>query len=64
VAPDQHNSLFESPEEGREIVFNGSRAVHLWNHLLEGEPGFDKNNRFAKDSPYEQLCTRYLNGDG
>ncbi|HEV7715772.1 MAG TPA: glycosyltransferase, partial [Steroidobacteraceae bacterium] len=28
VSPEQHNSLFASPKEGQQIVFNGSRAVH------------------------------------
>jgi len=64
VPPDQHGVLFQSPREGGAVDVTRSRAVHLWNTLLESEPGFDKNARFAEDSPYEQLCRRYLrNGD-
>jgi hypothetical protein len=34
-----------------------SRAVHLWNNMLAG---VDKDSRFPPDSPYEDLCRRYL----
>jgi hypothetical protein len=64
VSPTHFRQLFESPPEGNAVVFNASRAVHLWNHLLEERPGFDKNSRFPSDSPFEQLCGRYLNGEG
>jgi len=36
-----------------------SRAVHLWNNMAARSPGFDKNARFAADSPFEVLCARY-----
>ncbi len=63
VSPPHHSRLFESPTDGNAIEFNGSRAVHLWNHLLGELPGFDKNKVFPPDSPFERLWERYLNGD-
>jgi Alpha 1,4-glycosyltransferase conserved region/Glycosyltransferase sugar-binding region containing DXD motif len=63
VSPGNYRRLFETPANGSAIEFNGSRAVHLWNHLLEGQAGFDKNTRFAAESPFERLCARYLNGE-
>ena len=60
VAHQSHRALFESQERGGGVELNGSRAVHLWNQLLKGRPGFDKNARFPATSPFEQLCARYL----
>ncbi len=37
-----------------------SRAVHLWQQMMRSEPGFDKDARFPADSPFEELCRRYL----
>ena len=56
VAPDDHEDLFRRSA----LKLNGSRAVHLWNNLLQKTVGFDKNARFDADSPFEQLCRRYL----
>jgi Alpha 1,4-glycosyltransferase conserved region/Glycosyltransferase sugar-binding region containing DXD motif len=37
-----------------------SRAVHLWQEMMQHAPGFDKDGRFPPDSPFEVLCRRYL----
>ena len=37
-----------------------SRTVHLWQQMMKTGSGFDKNARFAQDSPFEELCRRYL----
>jgi alpha 1,4-glycosyltransferase len=37
-----------------------SRAVHLWQQMMQSAPGFDKNARFPADSPFEVLWRRYL----
>jgi hypothetical protein len=59
VSPLNFRRLFQSGA-GRPLEFQSSRAVHLWNHLLEERAGFDKNGRFPLDSPFELLCARYL----
>ncbi|HSY08578.1 MAG TPA: hypothetical protein VK820_08610 [Steroidobacteraceae bacterium] len=41
-----------------------SRAVHLWQQMMQSTPGFDKNAPFPEDSPFEALCRRYLKSDG
>lgn len=64
VAPDRYLELYESPRNGSPVNFYESRAVHLWNHLLEGSHTFDKASRFPADSPFEVLCDRYLTDDG
>ncbi|MEP7242275.1 MAG: glycosyltransferase [Gammaproteobacteria bacterium] len=64
VSPAGFWRLFESPVEGKPLDFNGSRAVHLWNHLLEERPGHNKNSRFPADSPFERLCGQYLGAEG
>lgn len=50
--------LFTSPPPGRRVDFGESRAVHLWNNLLERRG--EKDARFDADSPFERLCARYL----
>jgi hypothetical protein len=60
VRYEENRVLFESPSAGEEPTFNGSRAVHLWNQLIEGP---DKNGRFPPDSPFERLWARYLGED-
>jgi len=37
-----------------------SRTVHLWQQMMQVSAGFDKNARFPADSPFEELCRRYL----
>ena len=51
--------LFESPGPAGNIRLDDSRAVHLWNNLIEQQPGASKNARFPRDSLFEQLCARY-----
>lgn len=51
--------LFQSPAPGQELDFGESRAVHLWNNLLERQQGGAKDACFPADSPFEQLYTRY-----
>ncbi len=60
VPYEDHRLLFESPRGGGATAFNGSRAVHLWNQLVEDGRTLDKNARFPADSPFEQLCARYV----
>jgi len=60
VAPGQYRELFEKPAAGMTASLQNSRAVHLWNHLFVESGQFDKNSRFAPESPFEVLCARYL----
>ena len=57
VAYEESRRLFESAPAGGSSTFNGSRAVHLWNQLIDGA---DKNSRFPPDSPFERLWARYV----
>src|SRR5262249_39979268 len=57
---EDHRVLFESPEPGADVSFNGSRAVHLWNQLIEAGQVLDKRARFPMDSPFEQWWGRYV----
>jgi hypothetical protein len=49
--------LFESPRAQESVRLDDSRAVHLWNNLLEAD---SKRARFPEDSPFEQLWARYV----
>jgi hypothetical protein len=60
VAFEDCHLMFSSPADGHELEFGDSRAVHLWNQVLNGRHGLDKNARFAPDSPFERLWERYL----
>jgi hypothetical protein len=51
--------MFESARE-QSPWSDDSRAVHLWQQMMRGKSGFDKNARFSADSPFEMLCRRYL----
>jgi hypothetical protein len=52
--------LFESRRDA-ELAWNSeSRALHLWQEMMQRTPGFDKDGRFPADSPFEVLCGRYL----
>jgi hypothetical protein len=53
-------TLFESAPGGALSWGAECRAVHLWNNMAAQSPGFDKDARFAADSPFERLCARYL----
>jgi len=58
--PAQHwRTLFEPAPDGALPWGAESRAVHLWNNMAARSPGFDKDARFAADSPFEVLCARY-----
>ena len=57
---EDHRVLFESPRDGGAATFNGSRAVHLWNQLIEDRRALEKNARFPADSPFEKLWARYV----
>jgi alpha 1,4-glycosyltransferase/glycosyl transferase-like sugar-binding protein len=59
VPHERFRVLFESPGTSGGVQLEGSRAVHLWNNMLE-HGAMRKNARFAADSPFEQLCARYL----
>jgi hypothetical protein len=61
IGYEESRRLFESPPPGAPANFNGSRAVHLWNQLLDGA---DKNARFPQDSPFERLWARYFEASG
>jgi Glycosyltransferase sugar-binding region containing DXD motif len=51
--------LFADPLDGRPTEFGESRAVHLWNQVLKGRDGLDKNARFSANSAFERLWARY-----
>jgi hypothetical protein len=53
-------ALFESPAANGDIRLTDSRAVHLWNNLIEREGAAHKQSRFPPDSPFEQLWARYV----
>jgi hypothetical protein len=57
VSFEDNGKLFVSAPHGELPTFEGSRAVHLWNQLIEG---VDKNSRFPEDSPFERLYARFL----
>jgi hypothetical protein len=60
VAFADYRILFESPIRGRGLAFANSRAVHFWNRTIEKEGTLNKSGRFAADSPFEQLWSRYV----
>jgi hypothetical protein len=52
--------MFESARAAEPPWTAQSRTVHLWQQMMRSEPGFDKDARFPADSPFEELCRRYL----
>jgi hypothetical protein len=60
VSHQNYRALFESPGAGTALDFAASRAVHLWNHMLEVQQQADKSARFPADSPFERLYSRYM----
>lgn len=59
----QYRVLFESPPEDSRLAFGNSRAVHFWNRTIEQDGAVSKDARFAADSPFEQLWSRYMDVD-
>ena len=57
-------TLFESRRGAALPWTPESRALHLWQEMMKRAPDFDKDGRFAADSPFEELCRRYLKSDG
>lgn len=57
------HSLFEGGS-GACPPFEQSSTVHFYNNQMRNRPGFDKRGRFPADSPFERLCSLYLNNDG
>jgi hypothetical protein len=55
--------IFTSASGDLSALLGQSRALHLWNEMMRREPGFDKNARFPANSPFEQLCSRFLGDD-
>jgi Alpha 1,4-glycosyltransferase conserved region len=55
--------LFTSNPDQEALWSSESRAVHLWQQMMKTVPGFDKDARFAQDSPFEALCRRYLQNE-
>lgn len=51
--------LFEPTRGGLLPWGDESRAVHLWNNMAAQAAHFNKNARFAAESPFERLCERY-----
>ena len=64
VPCDEWHKLYESSAQSGFVLPQDSRAVHLWNGMAGRRQAFDKNGRFPADSPYEQLCRRYLDSEG
>jgi hypothetical protein len=60
VPYENFSALFASPGLNGEIRLDGSRAVHLWNNLLQQDGPAGKNARFAADSPFERLWAQYV----
>ncbi len=56
VTYENHRVLFESGP----LAWDGSRAVHFWNQIMEDGQDVDRNARFPADSPFEQLWARYM----
>jgi hypothetical protein len=52
--------MFASRAAAQPLWTPQSRAVHLWQQMMHGVPHFDKNGRFPNDSPFEELCRRFL----
>jgi Alpha 1,4-glycosyltransferase conserved region/Glycosyltransferase sugar-binding region containing DXD motif len=52
--------LFEDGAQSRSLSLADSYCVHLWNEMTRRQPGFQRNGSFPADSPFEQLCRRYL----
>jgi hypothetical protein len=44
-------------------LIDGSYGLHLWNEMARRAPGFDRDGRFADDSLFERLWTRYVTSD-
>jgi hypothetical protein len=63
VACEHWRVMFTSSREMKPPWTAQSRAVHLWQQMMQATPGFDKNGRFPEDSPFEELCRRYLRND-
>ncbi len=59
VPHEKFRVLFASPAENGAVRLEDSRAVHLWNNLIEREMPSCKGSRFPADSPFETLWTRY-----
>jgi Alpha 1,4-glycosyltransferase conserved region/Glycosyltransferase sugar-binding region containing DXD motif len=53
-------ALFDSAAASGPPWTADSRAVHLWQEMMQRTPGFDKDGRFPADSPFEELCRRFL----
>jgi Alpha 1,4-glycosyltransferase conserved region/Glycosyltransferase sugar-binding region containing DXD motif len=60
VRCDDWRVMFASSAHKKPPWTPDSRAVHLWQQMMNSAPGFDKNARFPEDSPFEELCRRYL----
>lgn len=59
VSYENHHVLFESGP----LTFDRSRAVHIWNQIIEERGALDRNARFPADSPFEQLWARYMGSE-
>src|SRR5262249_4936944 len=60
VPHERFRALFESPAVNDPVRLEDSRAVHLWNNLIERDTLGSKDRRFPADSPFELLCSQYL----
>ena len=54
--------LFEDSVQSRSLSLADSYCVHLWNEMTRRQRDFQRDGSFAPDSPFEQLCRRYLGG--
>jgi hypothetical protein len=52
--------LFEDSTPSRSLSLDQSYCVHLWNEMTRRQRGFVRDGPFPPDSPFEQLCRRYL----
>ena len=63
VPHERFRSLFESPVHAGDIRLDDSRAVHLWNNLIEREGAGHKDAPFPRDCLFERLWARYVASD-
>jgi len=60
VPHENYRALFETAGPNGPLPLEDSRAVHLWNNLIERDAPGRKCASFSADSPFERLWARYF----
>lgn len=60
VPHESFRTLFEKPGPNGPAPLEKSRAVHLWNNLIERDAPGSKTGTFPADSVFERLWARYV----